>query len=85
MAKIKFPFKATTFRQFKKRYTIFSIFFGVLFIILFVIRGNILGLWQELPFKNNYQLLTILFIILYIVVSFYIYNIFKRNYSRKSN
>ncbi len=85
MGKIKYPLKATTFDQFKKRYTLFTTFFGVLLIILFFIRGNSFDLWQKLPFKNNYQILSILFITFYIIFSVVIYNMFKKNYSSKSS
>jgi magnesium-transporting ATPase (P-type) len=85
MEKIKYPLKAATFDQFKKRYTLFTTFFGVLLIILFFIRRNIFDLWQELPFKNNYQILSILFIIFYIIFSVVIYNMFKKNYSSNSS
>jgi hypothetical protein len=83
MGKIEYPLKATTFNQFKIRYTVFSIFFGILLIILFIIRGNGYDLWQKLPFQNNYQILSFLLIIFYIFISVYIYCIFKRNYSSK--
>lgn len=85
MKKIRYPLKATTFDQFKKRYMIFSFFFGFLLIVLFFIRGNSYNLWQKLPFQNNYQILSFLLIILYFIVSAYIYYIYKKNYSQKSN
>jgi len=81
MAKIKYPLKAKTFNQFKKRYIIFSFFFGCLIIILFFIRGNSFYLWQELNFQNIYQTLSVLLIIFYIIFSTVIYNIFRKNYS----
>jgi hypothetical protein len=84
MKKIKYPLNATTLNQFKIRYTIFTIFFGVLLIILFIVRGNSFNLWQKLPFQNNYQILSFLLIIFYFIVSAYIYNIYKKNYSSKS-
>jgi uncharacterized membrane protein len=84
MKKIKYPFNATTFNQFKIRYTIFSLFFGILLIILFIVRGNSFNLWQKLPFQNNYQILSFLLIIFYCVVNIYIYNIYKKNFLSKS-
>jgi len=83
MGKINYPLKAKTFNQFKKRYTIFTFFFGCLLVFLFTIRGHSFNLWEKLSFQNNYQLLSILLIIFYIFFTFYIYYIFKRNYSTK--
>ncbi len=85
MKKIKYPLKATTFNQFKQRYILFTIIIGVILITLFFIRGFYLDLWQKLPFNNNYQILSFLLIIFYLILSFYIYNIFKKNYSSKSD
>jgi len=80
MEKIKYPLKANTFNQFKKRYILFTIFFGLILIILFFIRGYSLDLWQELPFYNLYQKLSLLIIIFYIIVTVFIYNMFKKSY-----
>ena len=85
MAKIKYPLKAATFNQFKIRYLFFTTFFGMVFILLFFIRGNYFNLWQKLPFNNYYQILSIIFTIFYVIVSGFIYYIFKKNYSTKSD
>jgi len=82
MIKIKYPLKAANFNQFKNRYTFFTTFFGLLLILLFFIRGNSFDLWKNLSFYNNYQTLSIIFFILYIIISVFIYTIFKKNYSR---
>ena len=85
MEKIKYPLKATNFNQFKKRYIFFTTFFGAVLIVLFFIRGDSLYLWQKLPFHNYYQILSILLIIFYIIVSVFIYHLYKKNYSPKSS
>ncbi len=85
MGKIKYPLKATNYNQFKKRYILFTTFFGAVLIVLFFIRGDSLDLWQKLPFHNYYQILSILLIIFYIIVSVFIYHLFKKNYSTKSS
>jgi vacuolar-type H+-ATPase subunit I/STV1 len=85
MKNIKYPLKATTFNQFKQRYILFTTIIGVILITLFFIRGFYLDLWQKLPFQNNYQILSFLLIIFYFLLSLYIYNIFKKNYSSKSD
>lgn len=85
MKKIKYPLKANTFNQFKQRYILFTTIIGVILITLFFIRGFYLDLWQKLPFQNNYQILSFLLIMFYFLLSFYIYNIFKKNYSSNSD
>ena len=81
MGEINYPLGAATFNQFKKRYSIFTTFFGVILLIIFFIRGNSLDVWQKLPF---YQVLSILLLIFYIIVAVFIYHIFKKNYTTKS-
>jgi hypothetical protein len=75
MRKNNFLFGATTFDQFKKRYLIFTIFLGAIFFILFLIRGFVLDIWRDFQF---YQIISIIFIILYIIFSILIYNHFKK-------
>ena len=84
MVKIKYPLKATTFNQFKRRYIIFTTSFGVILILLFFIRGYSLNLWQKIPFHNYYQILSVLILIFYFIVALFIYHLFKKNYSSKS-
>ena len=80
MEKIKYPLKAKTFNQFRQRYILFTTFFGIILIIVFFVRGYSLELWQNLPFHNSYQILSILLIIFYILIAVFIYQMFKNNY-----
>ena len=79
MGRFKYPLKANTFNQFKKRYLFFTTFFGIILVLLFFFRGYSLDLWQKLSFYNYYQILSILIIISYIIFTVFIYRLFKKN------
>jgi hypothetical protein len=80
MKKPKYLFKASTFNQFKLRYTIFATFFGTLLIILFLIRGISLDIFGKFSIGNYYQIMSFFLIIFYVIVSVFIYQFFKKEY-----